>query len=301
MAEKVQQMHIIVDSPAGNLEELANKIRQAGVKVYYSFPGLKVHSKLLLITRKMAKSEKDYAYLASGNFNEKTARIYCDIGLFTCNKKITLELRILFSYLARETEEVEFQNLLVAPFNMRKHFNQLIDNEIKNAEDGKKAEITLKLNSLQDPKIIQRLYKASNAGVKIKIIVRGICCLIPGVKGMSENIEAISIVDRFLEHARIYIFHNDGNPLVYSGSADLMSRNLNRRIEVIFPILNEDLKQEIIDLIDLQLNDTVKARLIDSEQKNEYVKKKSAKKIQAQLATYHYLKNKERTHGKENI
>ncbi|MEJ2542910.1 MAG: polyphosphate kinase 1 [Calditrichaceae bacterium] len=279
----------------------AAQMEQAGVKVYYSFPGLKVHSKLLLITRKMAKYEKDYAYLATGNFNEKTARIYCDMGLFTCNKKITSELRILFSYLARETEKVAFKNLLVAPFNMRKHFNQLIDNEIKIAEDGKKAEIVIKLNSLQDPKIIQRLYKASNAGVKIKIVVRGICCLIPGVKDMSENIEIVSIVDRFLEHARIYIFHNDGNPIIYSGSADWMSRNLNRRIEVIFPILNDSLKQEIFDLIDLQLNDNTKARVIDEDQKNEYVKKKSNKKIQAQLATYHYLKNKERTHEKENI
>jgi len=270
----------------------ASQMEQAGVIVYYSFPGLKVHSKLLLITRKIANSEKDYAYLATGNFNEKTARIYCDMGLFTCSTKITAELRILFSYLARESEKVKFENLLVAPFNMRKHFNQLIDNEIKNAEDGKKAKITIKLNSLQDPKIIQRLYKASNAGVKIKIIVRGICCLIPGIKGMSKNIEAFSIVDRFLEHARIYIFYNDGNPLIFSGSADWMSRNLNRRIEVIFPILNESIKQEIFDLIDLQLKDNTKARLIDEAQKNEYVKRKSTKKIQSQIASYNYLKNK---------
>lgn len=270
----------------------ASQMEQAGVKVYYSFPGLKVHSKLLLITRQMTKSEKDYGYLATGNFNEKTANIYCDMGLFTCNQKITSELRTLFSYLSRENEKVAFENLLVASFNMRKHFNQLIDNEIKNAEDGKEAKIIIKLNSLQDPKIIQRLYRASNAGVKIKIIVRGICCLIPGVKGMSENIEAISIIDRFLEHARIYIFHNDGNPLIFSGSADWMSRNLNRRIEVIFQILNKSLKQEIFDLIDLQLHDNTKTRIIDAEQKNEYVKSKSAKKIQAQLAIYNYLKNK---------
>jgi polyphosphate kinase len=270
----------------------ASQMEQAGVKVYYSFPGLKVHSKLLLITRQMTNSEKDYVYLATGNFNEKTAGIYCDMGLFTCNQNITTELRGLFKYLSRESDHVSFENLLVAPFNMRKYFNQLIDNEIKNVEDGKEAKIIIKLNSLQDPKIIQRLYKASNAGVKIKIIVRGICCLIPGVKGMSENIEAISIVDRFLEHARIYIFYNDGNPLVLSGSADWMSRNLNRRIEVIFPILDERLKNEIIDLIDIQLNDNCKARIIDAKQKNNYVKTKSTKKIQAQLATYHYLKNK---------
>ena len=186
---------------------------------------------------------------------------------------------------------------------MRQYFNQLIDNEIKNAEDGKKAKITIKLNSLQDPKIIQRLYKAGNAGVKIKIIVRGICCLIPGVKGMSENIEAISIVDRFLEHARYYFFYNDGQPLLFSGSADWMSRNLSRRIEVIFPIYHEALKQEILDLIDFQLNDNTKARLIGSEQKNEYIRKKSSKKIQAQLASYNYLKNKNmrKKDGKENI
>jgi polyphosphate kinase len=281
----------------------ASRMEQAGIKVYYSFPGLKVHSKLLLITRKMIHSEKDYAYLATGNFNEKTARIYCDMALFTCNQKITSELRRVFSYLSREKEKVKFKNLLVAPFNMRKYFNQLIDNEIKNAENGKKAEIIIKLNSLQDLKIIQCLYKASNAGVKIKLIVRGICCLISGVKGMSENIVAISIVDRFLEHARIYIFHNNGHPLVFSGSADWMSRNLNRRIEVIFPIYNRNIKQEIFDLIDLQLKDNTKARLIDEEQKNNYVNNRSTKKVQAQLATYHYLKNKnkERTHGKEYI
>jgi len=174
---------------------------------------------------------------------------------------------------------------------MRKQINQLIDNEVKNAEDGKEAKITIKLNSLQDPKIIQRLYRASNAGVKIRIIVRGICCLIPGVKNMSENIEAVSIVDRFLEHARIYIFHNDGNSLVLSGSADWMSRNLNRRIEVIFPILDADLKQQIFDLIDIQLKDNMKSRKIDPKQKNRYIKNSSGEKIQAQLVMYHYLKN----------
>ena len=281
----------------------AARMEQAGVKVFYSFPALKVHSKLLLITRLTANSKKDYAYLSTGNFNEKTARVYCDTGLFTCNPKVTEELHTLFSYLSRKTEQAFFKNLLVAPFNMRQYFNQLIDNEIKNAEDGKKAKITIKLNSLQDPKIIQRLYKAGNAGVKIKIIVRGICCLIPGVKGMSENIEAISIVDRFLEHARYYFFYNDGQPLLFSGSADWMSRNLSRRIEVIFPIYHEALKQEILDLIDFQLNDNTKARLIGSEQKNEYIRKKSSKKIQAQLASYNYLKNKNmrKKDGKENI
>ncbi len=281
----------------------ASQMEQAGIKVYYSFPGLKVHSKLLIITRKMTHSEKDYAYLSTGNFNEKTAQIYCDMALFTCDQRITSELRTVFSYLSREKERVKFKNLLVAPFNMRKYFNQLIDNEIKNAENGKQAEIIIKLNSLQDPKLIQRLYKASNAGVKIRLIVRGICCLIPGVKNMSEHIEAISIVDRFLEHARIYIFHNDGNPLVFSGSADWMSRNLNRRIELIFPIYDRNLKQEIFDLVNLQLKDNTKARLIDEKQKNNYVNNKSTKKVQAQLATYHYLKNKnkDRTHGKEYI
>jgi polyphosphate kinase len=270
----------------------AGKMEQVGIGVYYSFPGLKVHSKILLITRQLENGEKDYAYLATGNFNEKTARIYSDLALFTCNPLFTKELRGLFSYLARQTEDVSFEHLLVAPFNMRKHFNQLIDNEIKNAEDGKEAKITVKLNSLQDPKIIQRLYRASNAGVEIKIIVRGICCLIPGVKNMSENIEAVSIVDRFLEHARIYTFYNNGDPVVYSGSADWMTRNLSRRIEVVFPVLDAGLKEEIFDLLDLQLKDNVKARIIDTLQKNNYRKENSGKKVQAQLATYNYLKNK---------
>jgi polyphosphate kinase len=172
---------------------------------------------------------------------------------------------------------------------MRKVFYQLIDSEIASAKRGEKAEIIIKLNSLQDTKMIHRLYEANNAGVKIKIIVRGICCLIPGIAGMSENIEVTSIVDRYLEHARIYIFHNGGNELIFSGSADWMRRNLSRRIEVIFPILNNRLKNQIKDIIQLQLNDNVKARIIDPLQKNEYQNPTSEKITQAQLDTFSYL------------
>jgi len=269
----------------------AQQMEQAGIKVFYSFPGLKVHSKLLLIKRKIGQREKDYAYLATGNFNEKTAKIYCDMGLFTCDTRITRELQTVFKYLSRQIESAKFENLLVAPFNMRKQFYRLIDNEVENVKQGKKAEIILKLNSLQDTKMIYRLYDASNAGVKIKIIVRGICCLIPGIKDMSENIEVTSIVDRYLEHARIYIFHNGGNQLIYSGSADWMRRNLSRRIEVIFPILNKTLKNQINDIMQIQLNDTVKTRIIDSAQRNDYKKNKSNNTVQAQIDTYNYLKD----------
>ncbi|MGD9488571.1 MAG: polyphosphate kinase 1 [Calditrichaceae bacterium] len=273
----------------------AEEMENAGIQVLYSFPGLKVHSKICLISRNESDGPRNYCYISTGNFNEKTARIYCDFGFFSADKRLTSEISSLFKYLNRNPDPIAFSHLLVAPFNMRKRFYQLIKNEILNAESGKKAEIIIKLNSLQDKKIIRRLYEASNAGVKIRIIARGICCLIPGVKDMSENIEVISIIDRFLEHARVYIFHNGGDELYFTGSADWMQRNLSSRIEVVFPVYDMSLRQEIRDIIDFQLNDNVKARIIDKDQSNPYREDPREKKIRSQMDTYAYIKGRTET------
>ncbi len=275
----------------------AEEMKQQGIEVLYSFPGLKVHSKLALVIRKEDEREKSYCYLGTGNFNEKTAELYSDFGLFTTDTRLTKEVKMVFDFLSGKIKNPKFKHLLVAQFNMRKTFIKLIDKEIEAAKKGEKAEIILKLNSLEDRKMISKLYEASNAGVKIKLIIRGICCLIPNISGQSENITAISIVDRFLEHSRVFIFYNHGFPKVYIGSADWMKRNLSRRIEVITPIYNEKIKQEILDIINIQLKDNVKARIIDRYDKNHYIKDKNHQQIQSQLETYKYLKEK---HGYKN-
>jgi polyphosphate kinase len=265
-------------------------LENAGVKVFSSFPGLKVHSKLCLIERVEEKKIKLYTYLGTGNFNEKTSKIYCDYALLTADQHIGKEAIKVFKFLERKSDQETFEHLLVAPFNMRSAFVQLLDNEIKNATEGKNAEITLKLNSLEDRKMIKKLYQASSSGVKIKIIVRGICCLLPGVKGLSENIEVISIVDRFLEHARVFIFHNNGDKKYYVASADWMKRNLSRRVEVCFPILDKRLQTQFQKMIDIQWNDNVKARIIDKDQLNKYVKLNQDKKVRSQYEIYNYIK-----------
>jgi polyphosphate kinase len=266
-------------------------LEKAGVKVFSSFPGLKVHSKLCLIERVEEKKIKLYTYLGTGNFNEKTSKIYCDYALLTANQDIGKEAIKVFKFLERKSDQETFEHLLVAPFNMRSAFVELIDNEIKNATEGKNAEITLKLNSLEDRKMIKKLYQASSSGVKIKIIVRGICCLLPGVKGLSENIKVISIVDRFLEHARVFIFHNNGDKKYYVASADWMKRNLSRRVEVGFPILDKKLQTKFQKMIDLQWNDNVKARIIDKDQLNKYVEFNQHKKVRSQYEIYNYIKS----------
>ena len=268
----------------------AEEMEKAGVKVYYSFPGLKVHAKIALITRNENNASRQYAYLATGNFNEKTANIYTDLGMFTANTEITDEVENVFKYLSRIGSDYKFKHLLVAQFNMRKKFNKLVDNEISAAEDGNPSGITLKMNSLEDGKMIRKLYEASNAGVKINLIIRGICKLVPGVKRQSENIKVISIVDRYLEHSRLYMFHNNGDQLIYAASADWMKRNLSRRIEVAFPIEEKQIKETINRIIALQLEDNTKARVIDKKDKNAYVQSEGMNKIRSQMEVYKYLK-----------
>ncbi|MEO6694279.1 MAG: polyphosphate kinase 1, partial [Ignavibacteria bacterium] len=269
--------------------EYAKELEDAGAVIIYSLPGLKVHAKIALVVKKENGSFKNYCYLSTGNFNEKTSMIYTDFGYFTSDDKITNEVADLFLYLQNDLKKPEFKNILVAQFNMKKAFIELIDSEIEYANENKNASIFIKLNSLEDRKIIEKLYDAGKAGVKIKIIVRGVCCLIPGVKNMSENIEVISIVDRYLEHSRVYIFHNKGDEKIYLSSADLMKRNLNRRIEVAFPVYDVNIKMQIKDLMEIQMNDNTKARIIDKDQINNY-KNNSAIKLCAQEETYEYLK-----------
>lgn len=242
-----------------------------GAKVQYSHPGIKVHSKIIYVVRNENGESKSYCYIATGNFNEKTAKVYTDFGLLTAKEEITKEIAQVFQVLKGEILVPKIKNIIVSPFTTRTDFKELIETEIENALNGKKAYIILKLNSLQDEKMITLLYKASTAGVNIRLIVRGICCLVPGIKDQSENIRATSIVHRFLEHGRVYIFGNGGNEKLYIGSADFMTRNLDHRIEVITPILDKDLHTKIKAIIEAQIEERTKARVIDSEQKNNYL------------------------------
>ncbi len=238
----------------------ARKLEKAGATVIVGLPGYKVHSKLCLVTRQEKNGPVQYAYLSTGNFNEKTSRIYADHGLFTSDTRLTKEVEKVFQFFLDRNPDKQFRHLLVAPFNMRAKFIQLINKEIRNAKKGLPAYLIAKMNSLQDEAMILKLYEASAAGVRIELIVRGICCLNPGVAGLSENITVRSIVDRYLEHARVFIFGNNSNEEMYVASADWMTRNLSKRVEVGFPIFDNALRQEIRHLIDLQLQDNTKAR-----------------------------------------
>ena len=269
------------------------KLEDRGATVIYSYPKIKVHSKILLVNREEQEGSKSYAYIGTGNFNSKTAAIYCDHALFTAHKKITSELSRVFQVLEGELIIPRAKHLLISPFSTRKVFTDLINREIENALLGKKAAITAKMNSLEDQEIIELLYKANNAGVKIRLMVRGFTCLVPGIKGMSENIYMTSIVDRFLEHGRIYVFENDGNEEIYFGSADWMTRNLDRRIEVIAPVYDEDIAREFRDILNIQLNDNVKARVQDASEENEFVQRAPGEKmIRSQYEIYKYLKKR---------
>ncbi len=269
------------------------KLEKKGAFVIYSFPKIKVHSKILIVTRREEKEITAYAYIGTGNFNSITSRIYCDHAVFTSKTSITKELLRLFEVLEGKLIIPGERNLMISPFSTRENFTKLIENEIENARSGKKAKFTGKMNSLEDKEIISLLYKASNAGVKIKLLIRGFTCLIPGVKEMSENIFITSIVDRFLEHGRIYLFENGGDEKIYFGSADLMTRNLDRRIEVLAPILDKEIAKEFKDILQIQLNDNVKARIQDAAESNRYVPRaKNQKAIRSQYEIYHYLKRK---------
>ncbi|MGR5132861.1 polyphosphate kinase 1 [Vibrio alfacsensis] len=279
--------------------EWSKVLTDAGVHVVFGAPGLKIHSKLLLISRREEDEIIRYAHIGTGNFHEKTARIYTDYSLLTADQEITNEVRNVFGYIENPYRPVRFDHLIVSPRNSRKQLYRLIDGEIANAKAGKKAELTIKVNNLVDKGLINKLYGASNASVKINMIIRGMCSLVPGVEGVSENIRIISIVDRFLEHPRVVITHNDGDPQVYISSADWMTRNIDHRIEVAVPIRDPRLKQRIIDITNIHFTDTVKARLIDKEMTNSYIPRGNRKKVRSQIAIYDYLKNIEKQTRKQ--
>ncbi|RMA57626.1 polyphosphate kinase 1 [Ulvibacter antarcticus] len=263
--------------------------KKNGATVIYSYPGIKVHSKILYIEREIDEKTHSYAYIATGNFNEKTSTLYTDFGLMTAHPKLTDEINKVFLVLEGIIIFPKTKKLIVSPFSTRNAFVDLVENEIDKAESGIGGSIILKMNSLQDKNMIKLLYKASNAGVKIRLLIRGICSLIPGIKGQSENIYTTSVVDRFLEHGRVYIFGKGEDEKIYIGSADWMTRNLSHRIEVVTPILDKDHCEMIRSLINLQLADNVKARLVDAEQSNTYVVDKK-KKLRSQYATYEFFK-----------
>ncbi len=267
----------------------ANKLHEEGVKVLDVMQGMKVHAKMIVITAKKNGKEKIYSIIGTGNPNEDTAKIYTDKQLLTSNKEIGKEAIKVFQLIENPLLKPSFKHLLVAPFNMRSQLETLINKEIANAKAGKPAWITLKMNNITDRKIIEKLYEANNCGIKIKLLVRGICVLNPGIKGLSENIEVISIVDRFLEHARIFVFCNNNQPLYFVGSADLMRRNLDYRIEVATPIYNKDLQKETQKILDLQLEDNTHARIMHQDTPNQY-KRSNKPPFRSQEKIYAYLK-----------
>jgi polyphosphate kinase len=270
--------------------QFARIMSKAGIKIIYSIPGLKVHAKVALVLKKPGKNKPDaYAFLSTGNFNEKTARIYADHGLFTSDEKITSELKDLFGFLENQDVKPKLKHLLVAQVNIKKEFSKLIDREISNAAAGKEARMILKMNGLDHRKMIDKLYEASRKGVKIDLLIRGICCLVPGKK-FSRNITVTRIVDRYLEHARVFVFHNDGDPEIYMASADWMNRNLDRRVELGFPVYNGEIRKEVMEILDMQLKDNAKARILDSDHNNLPKPAVDGHTFRAQIETYNFLK-----------
>ncbi len=268
-----------------------SKLLKAGARVSYGLPGFKVHCKLLLIQRRERKGLRRYAYLGTGNFNEHTARIYSDMAILTARKAITAEVNTILDGLMQGETPARTKLLITSPDHLRSHLERAIDREIEQAFQGKTASILLKLNSLEDKPLIRKLYDADRAGVQVRLIIRGICCLVTQVPGHSATIEGISIVDRFLEHARVYAFHNAGKPTVHLASADWMERNLDRRVEVAFPLLNEKLKEEVVRFLELEWADNVKARILDRDQGNAYRKRsKGMPRVRSQVEWYKLLR-----------
>ncbi len=291
-----KEVTVVVELQARFDEEaniaLSQRLTDGGVNVILGVPGLKVHSKLISISRQEGSVQKYYSHVGTGNFNEKTAEVYTDFSLLTYDQAIGDEVAKVFDFIAYTYKRHNFQHLAVSPLNSRDRVIENVQAEIDAARRGDECGITLKCNNLVDRELVDKLYEASQAGVPIRLIVRGMCSLVPGVKGLSENIEAISIVDGFLEHPRVYIFRNSGKPRYYISSADLMTRNIDFRVEVTCPIYSPELQQRIQSIIDIQWADNVKARLIDPSQTNAFrPRKKSAPKVRSQLQIHSYLES----------
>ena len=286
-AENGKQVTVLVELKARFDEEnnivWAKKLEKAGCHVIYGLVGLKTHSKIALVVRREEDGIKRYVHLGTGNYNDITAKIYTDTGMFTASDSIGEDATAVFNMLSGYSEPPTWNKLIVAPIWMKKKFVSLINREIENAKQGKEARIVAKMNSLCDPVIIKSLYEASCAGVKIDLIVRGICCLKAGVKGLSENITVRSIVGNFLEHARIFYFYNDGFEDVYMGSADWMPRNLDKRVEITFPVEDADLKKSVIEILNIQLADTLKAHIMQPDGTYEKLDLRGREKVEAQL------------------
>ena len=271
----------------------AEKLEAAGVQLIFGIPGLKVHSKICVIERLENKKTRRYGFVSTGNFNESTAKIYTDYTLFTANQKVLKEVNKVFNFLEVSYQLKTYKHLIVSPHYTGSILSKLIDNEIKNKKEGLPSGISLKLNNVTNYKLVDKLYEASQAGVEIKMIVRGVCCLIPGVKGLSENIRVISVIDKFLEHPRVYMFENAGKKKIYISSADFMTRNIDNRVEVACPIYDKELQQQMIDTFEISWNDNVKARLVNLSFQNKMVECKSGEsQRRSQWDTYEYLKNK---------
>ena len=271
----------------------AEKLEAAGVQLIFGIPGLKVHSKICVIERLENKKTRRYGFVSTGNFNESTAKIYTDYTLFTANQKVLKEVNKVFNFLEVSYQLKTYKHLIVSPHYTGSILSKLIDNEIKNKKEGLPSGISLKLNNVTNYKLVDKLYEASQAGVEIKMIVRGVCCLIPGVKGLSENIRVISVIDKFLEHPRVYMFENAGKKKIYISSADFMTRNIDNRVEVACPIYDKELQQQMIDTFEISWNDNVKARLVNLPIQNKMVECKSGESHRrSQWDTYEYLKNK---------
>jgi polyphosphate kinase len=268
----------------------AGKMQEEGIKLIQGIPGFKVHCKLLIIRRKEGDKNVYYANIGTGNFNEQTARVYADDSLLTSNQQITAEVNSVFHLFESKYNPPKFNRLVVAPFQMRNFFIRMINAEINQAKAGKEAWCILKLNNLVDDKIITKLYQAGQAGVKVRVICRGTCTMIPGLKGFSENIEAISIVDKFLEHSRVLIFNNGGDEKYFISSADWMVRNLDNRIEVACPVLDKGIQQELKTMLLIQLKDNTKARIVNHEEPNFYKDRDKLPRIRSQMEIYNYLK-----------
>jgi polyphosphate kinase len=271
--------------------KVTQALQEAGIQVIFGVAGLKTHSKLLLITRKEGRQERHYAHVGTGNFNESTAGVFSDLALLTADKRVAGEVERLFQFFEHNYQRGVFRHLIVSPYSTRRRFSQMIDREITEAKAGRKAWMILKCNNLTDAGMIRKLYAASQAGVDIKLIVRGACALKAGVRGLSDRIEAFSVVGRFLEHARVVAFGAGGKPEFYISSADWMTRNLDRRIEVSVPIYDETLQAEISAVLDFQLKDNVKSRKLDKKQRNRYVScPDGAPRVDSHKSTYAYYK-----------
>ena len=302
-AELGKQVTVLVELKARFDEEnninWAKKLEKAGCHVIYGLVGLKTHCKLLLIVRREEDGINRYVHLGTGNYNDVTARFYTDMGLMTTNPLIGSDASAIFNMLSGYSVLNKLNKLEVAPLGLREKFEVLIKEEIKNAQEGREAKIICKMNSLVDEQLINLFYKASQVGVRIELIVRGICCLVPAIEGLSENIEVRSVVGRFLEHSRIFYFYADGEHKIFMSSADMMPRNLDRRVEILFPVEEKEHRDRILHILESYLEDTVKARILNSDGSYSRVDKRGKEHFNVQEYFYKVIKSREKERYKD--